>query len=165
MRSAMGAHMDAILFGVKRAHMALEHRVAAPLLEPWGLTPARFDAMHVIAGRFLGTSQSRLRRALGIAGTTLGRMLKSLEALGLVEREVYRRGRRRNVQLTQRGRFLLRHATRKTRKHVRRGVDATYVSSPGSSFEDREHVDWLCKVIRTRLGDSAQIYYPWHPDD
>ncbi len=92
-------------------------------------------------------------------------MLKSLEALGLVEREAFVRGRRRYVKLTERGRFVLRHAKRKTRKHVRRRVDATFTLSPSTSFEDRECVDWFCKLIRTRLGDGASVYYPWHPDD
>ncbi len=161
----MGSGMDAILFGVKRAHMAFEHRLAARLLAPWGLTPARFDLLHVIHDVYVGKPQARLRRILGIAGTTLGRMLKSLEALALVERDPFRRGRRRYARLTDRGRFVLRHATRKTRKHVRRRVDAMYTSSPATSFEDRENLEWLCRTIRTRLGDSATLHYPWHPDD
>lgn len=161
----MGSRMDAILFGVKRAHMAFEHRLAARLLAPWGLTPARFDLLHVIDDVYIGKPQSRVRRILGIAGTTLGRMLKSLEALALVKREPFRRGRRRYVKLTDRGRFVLRHATRKTRKHVRRRVDAMYASSPKASFEDREHLEWVCRTIRERLGDGATLYFPWHPDD
>ncbi len=156
--------MDAILFGVKRAHMALEHRLAAKILAPYGLTPARFDALYVIDNVW-GKSQASVRRALGIAGTTLGRMLKSLEALAFVVREPLSRGRRRYVRLTARGLRVLRRAKRRTQKDARRRIDSTFAQSPATSFEDRENVEWWCRTIRTRLGDGAYIYYPWHPDD
>ena len=60
-------------------------------------------------------TQRELRKALGVSGPTVSRMLGSLEELGLVEREVSDLDRReRYVMLTNAGRAL-----RRARRFVR----------------------------------------------
>jgi DNA-binding MarR family transcriptional regulator len=96
--------MNRTFFGLKRAFhstLRLTRRVFARL----GLTAARFDLLYVVlkAGRFM--VQRDLREALGVAPSTVSRMLKSLEELGLLRREPLPEDlRHRSITLTQAGR-------------------------------------------------------------
>ena len=96
--------MDDVLFGVKRAHLAVNLWALGRLRE-FGVTPARFDLMRLIYERNYRWSQSQLRRRLGVARATISRMLRSLERLGWITREPdpYDRRTRRCV-LTYEGR-------------------------------------------------------------
>src|SRR5262249_32533278 len=101
-----------IVFGCKRAfHSTL--RITRPILTAMGLTAARFDMLTAIGRKTYGIPQKCLRLVLGGSAPTISRMLRSLEELGLVERQPYREDRRtRYVVLTERGKARLRTATK-----------------------------------------------------
>ncbi len=154
--------MDAIVFGVKRAHWVLHHRLVGKLLKPCALTPSRFDAMYLLFERrtnFL--TQAELRRKLGIARGTISRTLRELERLDFVSRSSARNGATRRVRLTELGRYLLRNAMRRIFRPrlVRRVLDHIM------KFHERETLERLLRNIRNALADSSADFYPWHPDD
>ena len=99
--------MDDVLFGVKRAHLATNCWALAKLKE-FGVTRARFDLMRLIYERNFRFAQSLLRRRLGVARATISRMLRSLEKLGWITREVNPWDRRtRDCLLTYEGRRIV----------------------------------------------------------
>jgi DNA-binding MarR family transcriptional regulator len=165
MRGAWAWGMDAILFGLKRAHHA-SLRFGHAVLAPFGLTPARFDAMFALhrEGGFM--AQSKLRRSLGIARSTMTRMLVSLERLGLLERTPRRYTRL--VRMTQVGASVVRRAAgyvlgryvayRTVARAIRLGPRSPHLQTRG-------HFDSLLSKFRRTLGDRATLYYPWDPDD
>ncbi len=62
-------------------------RATRRLFVPVGLTPARFELLHVLFRvPHQLCHQSELRRALGVARSTISTMVRSLQAIGLVER-------------------------------------------------------------------------------
>jgi MarR family transcriptional regulator for hemolysin len=78
------------------------------LLLEFGVTPARFDLMRILYGSGFSMPQMWLKARLGIARSTLSRMLKALEKLGLVARETDPWDRRtRKVTLTFEARSLV----------------------------------------------------------
>ncbi len=97
--------MDEVFFGLKRGHLAAT-RFSARLLFKFGLTPARFDLLRlVLHSGAAGMSQAYLRARLGVARSTVSRMLRALEQLGLVERDATSFDRRsRTCKLTVEGR-------------------------------------------------------------
>jgi len=96
--------MDDVFFGAKRVHLAV-NRWAARILKEFGLTPARFDLMRLIYQHGYRLSQDLLRHRLGVARSTTSRMVRALEALGFVTREVDELDRRTLVcVLTYEGR-------------------------------------------------------------
>ncbi len=104
MRREVGGVMDDVFFGVKRAHLAVNGWALGRLRE-FGVTPARFDLMRLIYDRNYRWVQSELRGRLGVARATISRMLRSLERLGWVVREVNPYDRRtRDCVLTYEGR-------------------------------------------------------------
>ena len=171
--------MHAILFGIKRAwHGCL--RITRRTLAAMGLTAARFDLLYALR-RGLASTQSQLRRVLGVNRTTISRMLGSLEDLGLITREPVRhRGHlTRAVELTEQGR---RRIQRAIRDLIDSGAAKLVVDSAiaGHPWKGKPALDWHdeiacfhgCEVvdsylhaIRTAYGDSATLYYRWHPDD
>jgi DNA-binding MarR family transcriptional regulator len=96
--------MNDIHFGLKRAYQS-SMRLAETALAGLGVTPARFEMIYFVSRKRSTLSQRDLQRTLDVSAATVSRMLKSLEALGLVEREVMDDDhRRRNVVLTEAGR-------------------------------------------------------------
>jgi DNA-binding MarR family transcriptional regulator len=95
--------MNDIHFGLKRAYQS-SMRLAETALAGLGVTPARFEMIYFVSKKRSRLSQRDLQRTLDVSAATVSRMLKSLEALGLVEREVMADRRRRNVVLTEAGR-------------------------------------------------------------
>jgi DNA-binding MarR family transcriptional regulator len=99
--------MDDVLFGVKRAYWA-SAGFAARKLAKYGITPARLNLLRVIyAGPGRRVSQRYVRHHLGVARSTVCRMIRALEGLGLVERDGSRLAEDRRTlmcALTQRGR-------------------------------------------------------------
>jgi DNA-binding MarR family transcriptional regulator len=82
----LGSFMDDLFLSTKRAHWVCV-RYALRRLFKFGLTPARFDLMREIYERHgMKADQDVLRRHLGVARSTLSRMLRVLEGLGWVER-------------------------------------------------------------------------------
>jgi DNA-binding MarR family transcriptional regulator len=166
--------MNAIFFGCKRAfHSCM--RIGRQVLGGLDLTPARFDMLTAIGGdgRTCGRAQGELRTLLGVSAATISRMLRSLEAMGLVARTKNERPdrRRRWVVLTELGAKCLRKATRRL---VRSGAIQLAVDS--ALTDNRAYDESLCLVemdlaesilrrIRNAFGDVATLQYLWHPDD
>ena len=163
--------MDKIFFGLKRAyHGSL--RVTRRALARLGLTAARFDLLYILdkvgAG---GMAQREMQRALGVAAPTVSRMLRSLEELGLVEREAMIDDYRRNwLDLTEEGRRRVRRAARLIihTGWVQLAVDSALCPS-------RWHSETACHLARVAcdrtLGrfrhsyqDLATLHYPSVPD-
>ena len=99
-----------MLFGVRRAHWA-SVGFSGRKLARYGITPARINLLRVIYGAPMRrVSQRYVRHQLGVARSTVSRMIRALEELGLVEREddrfAYDR-RTRVCRLTERGRELV----------------------------------------------------------
>jgi DNA-binding MarR family transcriptional regulator len=76
--------MHNVVFNLKRLHLTAQ-RYASDALRAHGLTPARFDVLHIVGG-YGGLSQSELRKKLGVARSTISRMLSSMERRGLIRR-------------------------------------------------------------------------------
>ena len=170
--------MNAIVFGAKRAfHGAL--RVTRKPLLSLGLTAARFDLLSALFSRnkVEGMSwppvlQSQLRRKLGVTASVVSRMLKSLEALGLVSRRrpPYGDRRQREVSLTERGLACIRDAQQALLRAVRRLVCVAICfgrhRDADCRFHHMEMLENYLSAMRSHFGDGATLYYPWgHPDD
>jgi DNA-binding MarR family transcriptional regulator len=102
--------MDDVLFGSKRAYWA-SAGFAARKLAKYGITPARLNLLRVIyAGPGRRVSQRYVRHHLGVARSTVCRMIRALEALGLVVRDGSRLQEDKRTlmcELTLRGRQLV----------------------------------------------------------
>jgi DNA-binding MarR family transcriptional regulator len=107
--------METMIFGVKRAFYATLN-ITRPVLAGFGLTPARYDVLYAIvdADTQHGVCPQRsLWRVLGVARSTISKLLRNLEELGLVRRERWSIDRRqRYVSLTALGRVRLQRAHR-----------------------------------------------------
>jgi DNA-binding MarR family transcriptional regulator len=101
--------MDAVFFSMKRAHLGGE-RLGRALLEPFGLTPARFDLLNTIADEDQLMPQKELWKRLGVVRSAVCEMVKSLMKLALVKRYRAADSRTWIVQLTERGRDVVRRA-------------------------------------------------------
>jgi DNA-binding MarR family transcriptional regulator len=96
--------MHFLSFAVKRAHLRCVETLK-PVAGLYGLTPARFDVLHVIRQRLGEATQACIRHVLGVSGTTISRMVQALEELGFVARERHWRDKRTKlVRLTDLGR-------------------------------------------------------------
>jgi DNA-binding MarR family transcriptional regulator len=164
--------MDTILFSLKRAF----HKSVAfgkQILRHFGLTPSRFDILYILGGSdsALGSYQCDIRRMLGIAGSTLSRMIDALEELGFVTRSraIYDR-RKCTIRLTEKGLRTIRRAIFHTRtiNSVDFAVDNMITRkwwNDDNCFADRCRVTSMLIYMRDQLSDTAALYYPWHPDD
>ena len=165
--------MNAILFGLKRAFQASIRSTRAAVAS-FGLTAARFDMLHAIQESYRRQiTQSDLRRTLGVTAPTVSRMLRSLEKLGLVTRArpPYGDTRQRIVSLTKDGLLAIRRAF----KYIVAGgaaqlaFDSVLTAgrhySPAACLLETDIAESVCRRIRHGFSDSANLRYPWHPDD
>ena len=167
--------MHEIFFCVKRAfHGVL--RVTRDGLAKLGLTAARFDLLYALQERvppFFCIWQSQLREMLGVSAPVVSRMLKSLEALGFVTRQRSVVDRRQlDVELTPKGRSRIRLAIARmiTSGQAKLMVDLAVAREDAWCNESEcllmtDTLEGLLRGMRERYGDSATLYYPWHPDD
>jgi DNA-binding MarR family transcriptional regulator len=102
--------MNTTFFGLKRAfHGTL--RLTRRALARLGLTAARFDLLYIVLKEGEPMVQRDLREALGVAPSTVSRMLASLEELGFLRRERLEEDLRcRSIKLTKAGRECIRRA-------------------------------------------------------
>jgi len=138
--------MDDIFFGVKRSHLAL-NRWALLKLREFGVTPARFDLMRLIFVRNFRRSQMDLRRKLGVARATISRMMKALEKLGWITREVDPFDRRtRDCTLTYEGRRIVAAVMSALiwPKVIAKIVDAAL---GGDVEQERTAAEWLARRL------------------
>jgi DNA-binding MarR family transcriptional regulator len=102
--------MERIAFALKRAFQG-SLRVLRTMLDPHGLTPARFDLLRAAAkaatyrGQDMGTGvyQSKLARELGVTRVTVCRMARSLEERGFIARRADLNRRERWITFTDAG--------------------------------------------------------------
>jgi DNA-binding MarR family transcriptional regulator len=127
--------METVIFGLKRAFYATLN-ITRPVLADFGLTPARYDVLYAIAdadAQHGVCPQRSLWRILGVARSTMSKLLRSLEELGLVRRERWSIDRRqRYVSLTTAGRVRLRRAHRRLvlANHVPLAVESALREPP-----------------------------------
>jgi DNA-binding MarR family transcriptional regulator len=162
--------MNQIFFGLKRAHHGVL-RITRSALAKLGLTAARFDLMYVVHQRE-DVTQRELRGKLGVSAATVSRMLKSLEAIGLLQRQRADWDRRqRVVRLTEAGGRCIQSAIR---HFIKWGAAQLMVDSalcPEHWNDDAQcliamdALDGHLSNIRETYGDVATLYYRWDPDD
>jgi DNA-binding MarR family transcriptional regulator len=101
--------MDAVFFSMKRAHLGAQ-RLGRALLEPFGLTPARFDLLNTIVDCEEPITQSELTRRLGVVRSAVCEMVQVLVSLGIVKRTRAVDSRTWVVELSELGRRLQKEA-------------------------------------------------------
>jgi DNA-binding MarR family transcriptional regulator len=167
--------MNAHFFATKRAHYGVLRVLRKPL-KSFGLTAARYDLMHALFGNRGQASpgynlkQSYIRRQLGVCKSVVSRMLKSLEELGLVERwRCYGDRRQRWVKLTERGMECMRRTLqcleRAAGRLLRMAICFGHERDKDECFEHMVYLESYLRGMRTHYGDTARLFYPWHPDD
>jgi DNA-binding MarR family transcriptional regulator len=113
------AQMHYLPFALKRAHHATL-KLLRPLAARNDLTPARFDLLYVlyVKGGTVEPYQFRIAQVLGLCRSTICKMIKAMEKVGLVKRkrEIIFDQRRRRVRLTRYGR----HCVHQVLKAIRR---------------------------------------------
>jgi DNA-binding MarR family transcriptional regulator len=162
--------MHKVFFGLKRAHHGVL-RVTRGALAKMGLTPARFDLLYAVRERE-GLRQIELCTALGVSRPTVCRMLRSLEDLGLIERDTSCADlRQRFVFLTYAGRRCIRKAVR---RFIRWGMaqlmlhgalcpDEWWDTAACSRAE--KALEKALDAIRLAFRDVANLYDPWCDGD
>jgi DNA-binding MarR family transcriptional regulator len=164
--------MDAIFYSMKRAHLGGQ-RLGRLLLEPFagfGLTPARFDMMKTIYECPEMLSQAALTRRLGVVRSAVSDMVKALIELKLLTKFRAADGRTFIVQLTERGRALIKVACDEL---MNNGEATAYVDNLITDGEgdpmDRRHnwTEWFFQ-IGAKLGNNAYAnrdLYWWDLED
>ena len=140
--------MDDVLFGVKRAHLAVNAWALGRLKKDFGVTPARFDLMRLIYDRNFRWVQSELRARLGVARATISRMLRSLERLGWIERKPNAFDKRtRDCVLTYEGRRVVASVMSALiwPKVIAKIVDAAFRTTDVQG--ERKAVEWLARRL------------------
>ena len=156
--------MDELSHQLKRAdqRMLAYQRL---LLAPFGITPARYTMLYVVLrnGMELGAkrrtmNQSKLRRSLGVTAPTVSVMVRSLEALGLVERRKWVDNDRRQVMviLTLKAMRLLRRIDRRI---IRRGILWIAARTLLGGADKLGAVLWWLSKLCVGLRDSATFEY------
>ena len=132
------------------------HQISAAVFEDecrgLGLTPAQFGVLTVLKAH-PGLGQSSLARALGFDKVTVLRVLRGLQARGLIERGPAE-GNRRNVSvvLTPEGHDVLRLAQKPAEKAYRR------LLAPLSAAQQEQLVD-LLQLLTGELEDEARAAF------
>ena len=149
--------MDPVLFGAKRAYYAtLEY--GRKVLAEFGLTPARFEVLHLLLDKC--ESQRHLRGRLGLARSTLSRMLSVLEALGWVRRQddIFDR-RTRGCLLTEAGTAKVREVMYSVMRRgvVRGAVNRTLRRLPGTKKLSRRRLT-MAVFHELREGFVCDLY-------
>jgi DNA-binding MarR family transcriptional regulator len=165
--------MNAHFFGTKRAFHSML-RITRKPLRSLGLTAARYDLLYAIFGRRcrarpekLTRLQSDLRRELGVHKSVVSRMLRSLEALGLVARTRPTTGdkRERQVRLTREGLERIRDAFRCLERASKRllcmAICFGREADPEARLEHMGAFEGYLSGIRENFGDTARLDYPW----
>jgi DNA-binding MarR family transcriptional regulator len=169
--------MNAITFGTKRAFQGFLRATRKQLVE-MGLTAARFDLLSTLVNWrhdgvcSPGVRQSAIRRMLGVTAPVVTRMVRALEALGLVKRWREQRGDRRQVRvgLTEAGERCISKAREvmlpAVRNMVLRAICFGRQDSASARFVHMDTLESYLRSLRGRFGERATLYYPWgHPDD
>jgi DNA-binding MarR family transcriptional regulator len=151
--------MHNLVFGLKRLHQTAQ-RYATNALRFYGLTPARFDVLQVVGSSGM-IMQSDLRRMLGVARSTLSKMLTSMERRGLVRRwSVAPQRTPKSVSLTERARELFLRVYALARPAASAVVGEAFAIPPNGFMRYSGVmivVDDLLDNLRRRVGDRASL--------
>jgi len=160
----LGVGMHPVFFGLKRAYYAtlgLTRRTLGKM----GLTAARMDMLYVIhkRGRY-PTQQGALWRTLGVCPSVVSRMLKRLEAMGYVERDVVTNDtRKRTVTLTRKGRARILRAIRQfigwgyAQLALHSALEPDHWHSEWRTHVAVSRVEEFLRLIRVGFGDRASF--------
>ncbi|MEO8877386.1 MAG: MarR family winged helix-turn-helix transcriptional regulator [Polyangiaceae bacterium] len=162
--------MHFVAFRLKRAHHA-SLRIARQIASRCALTPARFDLLYALWNHYFDSmSQMALRKILGVARSTVSRMLKSLEDLGIIQRSSDNHDRRtRQVGMTEAGRRQFLELLEMVRGWEE--MDLAYDVAFGwpkdnDTFVHIDELFWTLKTIAEEFGDTGAIWYPTgNPED
>ncbi|HEY1229677.1 MAG TPA: MarR family transcriptional regulator [Ramlibacter sp.] len=131
------------------------HQISAAVFEDecraLQLTPAQFGVLTVLSAH-PGLGQSSLARALGFDKVTVLRVLRGLEARGLVMRQMDEGRRNVAVSLTERGTALLEQATAPAEKAYRR------LMAPLDRAQQQQLID-LLQLLTGELEDHARAAF------
>lgn len=159
-----GVGMHDLMFRFKRAHLSAV-AFGKLLLRKFGLTPARFDVLYVVVSNGNGVLQSDIWEALGLHRSTISKMCKRLEELGLVERfEAHARGHETIVQLTYEGITVV----DKVMKYVFMTEGPRFAFGTVLSRIEPDVEAFISKLRRLteraarNLGDTSTLLYPIH---
>ena len=136
-----------------------------------GLTAARFDMLYAVRERG-DLPQCELRRALGVSGATVSRMVTSLVELGLLARKTTSEDLRlRIVRLTKAGRRCIGKAIRRfiTWGAAQLAVDSALCPARWHDAKRcaraQHRLERPLDRIRRAYRDVANLYRPWSPED
>ena len=161
--------MHRVFFGIKRVHLRVL-ALTRPYLLDAGLTPARFDLLRIVSAEPGGVRQSKLVVLLGVAGSVVSRMLRSMQLLGLIVRRRDTRDRRcLLVRITEVGVDSIERAVRATLQSpiadriASRGVSGDRTANPQApkirarvkTFEDQ------ISRMRVLYDDPCPVRDPW----
>lgn len=138
------------------------HQISAAVFEDecrdLQLTPAQFGVLTVLDAH-PGLGQSSLARALGFDKVTVLRVLRGLQARGLVTRETAAGRRSVSVQLTPAGTGMLARAQKPAEKAYRR------LLAPLDREQQHQLLD-LLQLLTGELEDHARAaFVPPRPED
>jgi DNA-binding MarR family transcriptional regulator len=161
---ASGRWMHRVFFSVKRLHWLWQRRAEVMLYERdvW-MTPARFTLLRVLHTYRHGLMRAKLAQLLGVAGPGVSRMVKALEAEGLVVRRRSERDKRIvRIELTDGGRDVVECGLGSGNDvmDLDGEVQKTFASSKYPEV-DLHVLDRLLIRGRWRLGDRALYPEPW----
>ena len=149
-------------FQFKRAHWKTI-RVLMPLARAFGLTPQRFDILFALCkcGFF---TQSSLAKHFDVSRTTIARMLKALENLGLIVRFKFRGIRSRTVELSSAGRALIVRALRYCKNPTTRLFEDAAMKKRRPRWPRALAVETAFDLVQKFarfLGDTSRLQYPF----
>src|ERR1700690_420636 len=156
--------MDPVLFGAKRAYYATV-AYGRKVLAEFGLTPARFEVMRLLL-KFM-ESETDLRKQLGLARSTLSRMLSVLEGLGWVARETSRSDHRTRIcRLTPEGELKVREVVHSAIRSnvVRDDVNRTLRTLPKGAVSQRRSTMMMFHAVCKGLKQDLPISFYWKYD-
>ena len=160
--------MNSTFFSLKRGYLRTLN-FARKLLEPFGLTPARFDVLFVLRRGW--KHQSQVWRILGLHPSTVSKMICKLDDLELVFRHGDSDNRREMVvRLSPWGAAALEGAIAELVKNgVLDGYVGWAVAGPYRGVERRPVAvlmleEALLRVRRAFL-DTARLLYVFDPDE
>ena len=157
--------MHSVFFGLKRAHFSIVRFFAREVLTKIALTPGRFDLMlYLKQHEDEDLTQRDLRKAFGVARSTMSEALRSMVELELIKRHRAEDGRTFWVKLTKLGADALENAHHMTRRLVKMALERLFRS--GDVMEMHNAMDEYMH-IRWEFGDTAvpELKPLWHPDD
>src|ERR1700689_1444636 len=161
--------MHQLPFALKRAHHATL-KLLQPIAARNGLTPARFDLLYVLHAKTgdVEPYQFRIAKFLGLSRSTICKMVRAMEKLGLVERsrEIIFDQRRRRVTLTRYGRRCIRLVLKAIRRREIEKPLLESVSFWKCSTRDKRFdfiLDLTDHVRRVLIGLCDGAYYWFYP--